>query len=362
MTTRAIVVGAGIGGLAAAIHLRNSGWDVEVRERAPEPRGTGTAVGLWPGALQALDTLGVGATTRARARAAEHGGFLLADGGRIGTVDMDGLRRRTGDGVHVISRPALLETLTSALETHADGITRYGEPVTDVRELTDCDVVIAADGLNSPARTVLFGDAHRPRYSGVTAWHGSVDLDSPGMTETWGHRARFGVTPRAGGQSNWFACVPVPEGEPAPRGDLAELRARFGGWHPGVRRVLDRLVETDGGEGVRRDDLYDLAKPLPSYVSGTIALVGDAAHAMTPDLGRGACEALVDGVTLARALTGHARVTDALAHYDAARRRPTQQLARAARMMNRAVHTPRRVAPLRNAAMRLFLAYGKPPA
>lgn len=358
MSRKAIIVGGGVGGLAAAVQLQADGWDVEVRERAPALPGTGTSLGLWPGALRALDGLGLGGTARRLARPAAYGTFVRADGGLIGNVDMAALRRRAGDAVHVTARPALLETLADALPA---GVVRYGSAVGDVRELSGYDVVIAADGLRSPARTVLFGDAHRPRYAGVTAWHGTADLDTDGMTETWGHRARFGVLPRAGGRTNWFACAPAQERVPVPGGDLAALQAWFGDWHPGVRRVVDHLAETGGGH-VRRNDLYDLAAPLPSYVSGRIALVGDAAHAMTPDLGRGACEALVDGVTLARELTARTRVEDALAAYDRARRRPTQKLARAARMMNRAVHTPRRIAPVRNAAMRFFLAVGRPPA
>jgi 2-polyprenyl-6-methoxyphenol hydroxylase-like FAD-dependent oxidoreductase len=159
---------------------------------------------------------------------------------------------------------------------------------------------------------------------------------------------------------NWFACAPVREGVPVPGGDLAALRTRFGGWH-GVRRVLDRLSET-GGAGVCRNDLYDLAEPLSSYVSGRIALIGDAAHAMTPDLGRSACEALVDGVAVAGELATRARVEDALAAYDATRRMPTQRLARTARLMHRAVHTRHPIAPVRNAATRLFLAVGRPPS
>ncbi|MFI6373924.1 FAD-dependent monooxygenase [Streptomyces sp. NPDC050546] len=356
MPKKAIIVGGGIGGLAAAVHLQASGWDVEVRERAPGPPDTGTSVGLWPAALGALDELGVGQAARRQARPASRGTFLRADGRLIGNVDFAGLRRRTGDTVHVIARPALFTTLTAALD---DGVVGYGEEVTDVRALTGCcDVVIAADGLRSRARTTLFGAAYGPRYSGVTAWHGTVDLDTEGISETWGPRARFGVTPRAGGHTNWFACAPVPERVPVPGGDLAALRTHFGSWHPGVRRVLDRLRDGD----ISRNDLYDLAEPLPGYVSGRIALIGDAAHAMTPDLGRGACEALLDGVTVARELTARDRVEDALAAYDAARRRPTQRLARAARLMNRAVHTHLPVGAVRNAAMRVFLTVGRPPA
>ncbi|MFE9651098.1 hypothetical protein ACFYO0_44870 [Streptomyces sp. NPDC006365] len=162
MPRRAIVVGGGVGGLAAAVQLRAGGWDAEVHERAPALPRAGTSLGLRPGALRALDGLGL-----------------------IGNVDMAALRRRTGDPVHVTARIALLETLAGRF------------------------VVIAADGLRSRARTVLFGDAHRPRRSGVTAWHGTADLDTDGMTETWGRRARFGVLPRAGGRTHWFACAPA---------------------------------------------------------------------------------------------------------------------------------------------------------
>lgn len=360
MANSAIIVGGGIGGLAAALHLRGHGWDVEIRERADALPPTGTALGMWPSALRALDALGVGGTVRALGRAQTGGGFVRADGRRIADVDVEAMKRRTGDPVYLISRAPLLHTLAEPLR--ADGLLRFGEPVPDVRELTGHDVVIAADGLNSRARSVLFGDRYGPRYTGVTCWRGTVPGETTTVTETWGAAARFGITPHTEGRSNWFACVRAPEHATSPNGELAALRARFGGWHAEVRRVLAELDrgDRDGESALLRHDLYDLARPLPSYVSGRTALLGDAAHAMTPDLGRGACEALIDGVALGAALTRHDRVEDALAAYDAERRRPTQRMARTARMVNRLVHTPG-IAPLRNTAMRAALTLGSPP-
>lgn len=357
MARKAIIIGAGVGGLAAAVGLRADGWDVEVRERAPGLPETGTALGMWPSALQALDAIGLGAAIRAQARAQAGGGFARADGSRIGDVDVAGLKRRTGDPVYLISRVPLLHTLAAPLD---DGVIRFGETVEDVRELDGYDVVIAADGLNSRARKALFGSSYGTRYTGVTCWRGIVEGDTDQVVETWGTAARFGITPHTEGRTNWFACVRAPERATAPEGELAELERHFGHWHADVRRVLDRVRE-EGGAGVLRHDLHDLALPLPSYVSGRTALVGDAAHAMTPDLGRGACEALIDGVTLAGELTAHPRVEDALASYDAQRRVPTQRMARVARLMNRMVHTPG-IAPVRDTAMRLMLAFGRPPA
>lgn len=132
---------------------------------------------------------------------------------------------------------------------------------------------------------------------------------------------------------------------------LGELRRRFCAWHEPIRALLDA---TDPG-AVLHHDVNELRTPLPSYAVGSVALLGDAAHAMTPNLGQGACQALEDAVTLAAALGSELTVEAALARYDAERRPRSQAVARAARQagrMGQQLAHPLPVA-LRNTAMRL---------
>ncbi|WP_329259042.1 FAD-dependent monooxygenase [Actinoallomurus sp. NBC_01490] len=168
-----------------------------------------------------------------------------------------------------------------------------------------------------------------PRYAGYTAWRLVVDPpegrpDTGG--ETWGRGERVGVVPLAGGGIYLFAVANAPEGARSPDGEPAELRRRFGGWHDPIPALLDAVSE----EAVLRSDIYDLP-PLKSYVNGRVALLGDAAHAMTPDQGQGANQALEDAVTLAALLDADPAVPSALAAYDRERRPRTQTIARRSR-------------------------------
>ncbi|MGW5667740.1 FAD-dependent monooxygenase, partial [Micromonospora sp. NPDC003776] len=115
MGMRAVVVGGGIGGLAAAIGLRAAGWDVTVRERAAALPERGTGLGIWPAALRALDALGVGEEVRRRGRRQPGGAILRPDGSRIATIDVGRLERRHGEPVHLVTRPVLLAALAGAL-------------------------------------------------------------------------------------------------------------------------------------------------------------------------------------------------------------------------------------------------------
>ncbi|MFF5291789.1 FAD-dependent monooxygenase [Paractinoplanes globisporus] len=341
MTKTAAIIGGGIGGLAAAIALRQAGWQVTVHERQTTTPAVGTALGIWPAALRALDELGLGDEVRKRGVPQSDGELRRPDGTRIAAMDVDRLERRLGDRIHLISRPALLTVLRDAA---ADGCDlRLGEPVGAVEPLRrEFGLVVAADGVFSRTREELFGDRSRARYAGSTAWRGTLDeFATDTFAEIWGAGVKFGVTPQEGGRTNWFASAALPEGRFHPGAERDALLEIFGGWSdPAVARVLGTVRE----EGILRHDIY-VTPRLPSYVSGNVVLIGDAAHAMAPDLGRGACEAIIDAVTLGRA---------GPAAYERDRRRSTQRLVRMAGAASRLTRM-RHGVPLRNGLLKMAL-------
>ncbi|MFF4102648.1 FAD-dependent monooxygenase [Streptomyces sp. NPDC001903] len=338
MTQRAVtVVGGGIGGLAAAVALHRRGWRVEVLERAGDFTELGAGISLWPNALRALEVLGLAGAVRALGAVEATGGVRDRRGRWLSRTDNAELARRFGHPLVVLHRADLLRALREALP--ADSL-RSGSEVSTIRDEGNRsvvvhrggesrpDLVVGADGLHSAVRRALWPAAAGPRYAGYTAWRMVTEpLPEPPRegAATWGRGARFGYTALPGGRMYCFATATLPAGAASgsSESEYAELLGRFGAWPDPIPALLAAVP----AGAVLRHDLHDLP-PLPSFVRGRVALMGDAAHAMTPNLGQGACQALEDAVTLAHCLDTTPDVAAALRSYDLLRRPRTQAITR----------------------------------
>jgi 2-polyprenyl-6-methoxyphenol hydroxylase-like FAD-dependent oxidoreductase len=201
------------------------------------------------------------------------------------------------------------------------------------------DLVVGADGAHSSLRRELFGHGYEATATGTTVWRGTARTTTKGLTEYWGQRRRFGAGERPGGGTNWYATAVLPAApgtapSAVPQSAPEELRRLFGQWGGAVAATLASIDE----ESILRHEIYRLARRLPRYHFRNAVLVGDAAHAMTPDLGRGANEAVLDALSLVHNLGTHNGVDRALAGYDRSRRRTTQRVAAGSAAMDRLIH------------------------
>ncbi|MFE5674651.1 FAD-dependent oxidoreductase [Streptomyces erythrochromogenes] len=361
----AVVAGAGIGGLTAALALHRRGWRVTVCERAPGPAAAGAGIVLAPNALRAFDAIGFDIGSAAGRALPAAMGLRRPDGRWLSRADTAALAARYGGPPLALHRTALADALTAALP---EGTVRHGVEVTTVdgadgfpvvRTIAgdldgSADLVVAADGIHSPLRRRYFPDHPGLRHSGETAWRtvlpAAAGPAGAATAETWGRGERFGVVPLADGRTYVYATAVAPEGH-RPADVRAELLRRYGTWHDPIPALLERIDPA----AVLQHDLYDLAAPLPRFHHGRLAWLGDAAHAMTPNLGQGGCQAVEDAVVLAHLLDGAGTggVPAALAAYSAARCARTDAIRVRARRAGRiAALTHPLAAALRDLAVR----------
>ncbi|WP_314173628.1 FAD-dependent monooxygenase [Streptomyces winkii] len=358
---RALVIGAGIGGLTAAVALHQHGWQVTVLERAPAIEAVGAGLGLTPNSLRALDMIGLGDTVRSMRAWNAEGGLRTPSGRWLSRTSQDAAAERFGGPVVALHRSTLISLLHSRLPEGAvrtGAVAEVADPGAADRPARvrggerewEAELVVAADGVHSAARPALFPHSPAPRYAGFTAWR--LVIPAPEVAyvphETWGRGTLWGTQPLHDGRIYAYAAAAVPAGERAPDDELAELRRRFGTWHDPLPAILDAAEPGD----VLRNDVYQAAVPLPAFHRGRVALLGDAAHAMNPTLGQGGNQAIEDAVVLAHHAHPRADVPDALAAYTRDRLPRTSEVVRRAVRVGRFVTmTSAPACALRDAAM-----------
>jgi 2-polyprenyl-6-methoxyphenol hydroxylase-like FAD-dependent oxidoreductase len=335
---KALIIGGGIGGLATAVALQRSGWEIEVFERAPELGEVGAGLSLWRNALAALDRIGLLESLRGLGVEGQTGAFRTPSGETLLAMGAGPTDTASGGIILLLHRAELLDVLHRAARPDAVrlgalcvGLDQDAAAVTarfeDGREARG-DLLVGADGLRSVVRSALFGP-EPPRYRGYTAWRAVTRFDHARLThgETWGRGRRFGQWGMTGGRVYWYATESVPEehGDP-PEGRKQGLLKLFRGWHEPV----EDLIEATDEAAILRNDVYD-RPALRHWSVGRATLLGDAAHPMTPDMGQGACQAIEDAVVLADCLTRSSEVALALRDYESRRIPRTRRVARESR-------------------------------
>lgn len=359
---RIAVVGAGIGGLVAAGGLQRDGHEVTVFEQRDDAGAIGAGLTLFGNAFAALDAIGLGDPIR---QVSSNAMGRLRSGQRQPSGRwLVSMRPSATPSVRSLHRADLHATLVAMLEQgtlrlgHKVIVESSGAPVLSVHgNDEEFDLIVAADGLRSGARR-QWGLDRGVRYAGYTAWRGvtaSRGHLANEAGETWGRGARFGIVPLPDERVYWFATFSTPPGTQFEE-DNDALRELFGPWHQPIVDVIDA---TPAG-AMLRHDIYDLAELPPSFVTGHGVLLGDAAHAMTPDLGQGAGQAIEDAATLILLLRDTRRdtagldLTAALERYSKLRRRRTRALWRQSRLTGKVAQADGAISThLRDVAMRV---------
>ncbi|MER7168910.1 NAD(P)/FAD-dependent oxidoreductase [Micromonospora sp. NPDC000207] len=359
----AVVVGAGFGGLSVAGALAGAGWQVTVLERADRFRPEPTAVVLWPNGVRALRALGLDAALTAISTPLADGGVRRPDGQWL-VQPRPAARERTPVIVH---REDLHDALVAGLGDRVElrtGVTvrtvrvQPGERpvVEDGRNTLTADLVVAADGTESVLRrqlapTVNVTSSGCATWAAVIPWYRApqVAVDSPIGGEVLGAGYRFvvaslgeyGSTQRGG--IYWAATAAGASRPEPPPTQLTLLRRWYAGW---PAPIDDLLAATDPAALVQHE-IREL-RPLPRTYSfpsgpGGVVLLGDAAHAMPPHLGQGACLAFEDAATL-QSLVREMSLPDALTAYDRSRRPRAATVVRQTRRMSAVLRTRGRLA------------------
>lgn len=363
---RIAVVGAGLGGVTVAVGLHRLGHDVTLFERGAELREAGTGIVVMPNGLRALDALRLAEGVRGHVIPVARAGLRDWRGRPLLVTDAVQAQQQVGIPV-IISRVELHRALRAPLpadrvrtatpvdrlEPTPTGVTviSKGDPV------ASADAVIVADGIGSKLRGQLFPNHAGLRRTGRIDLRGMLPRPAGLVTDLIASQlvdrrsgAMFGLFPLGETHLYWFTDSALEGTQPSADEARRQMLSLMADWHPLVTELIAATPPAD----IYVDPITCLAEPLPSFAVGRIALLGDAAHAMPPDLGQGASQAFEDAAALVRHLTDAepADVAQRLLRYDAERRPIANRMMRAALRQSRLTSQTGVAAWLRDALLR----------
>lgn len=342
-----IIVGGGIGGLTVAVALQQHGFEAHIYEAAPEIRPMGKGIWLPTNAMLVLGRLSIGEVIAAKGLPLERIELHDKTVGLLQAMDLQGIRQRYGQTTVSILRTDLQAGLVAALPQYTlhlskrcSSVKQASNSVTvtfDDGTEVEGDIVIGADGIRSVVREAVVPKVAL-RYSGQTCYLGVADLALPPkmartVREIWGGQPRFGYSAVGAEKVYWFAPQTAEANSPTPTSVIDSLRTIYSDFpHP----VLE-LINHTPPEEIIRVDLHDFA-PIDQWYTERVVLMGDAAHAMTPNLGQGGAQAIEDAYVLAETLHTSKTPETAFQMYTQIRQPKTRKIVTTAWQLGQVAH------------------------
>ncbi len=355
------IVGAGIGGLSAALFLKKRGIEVRVFESAPAIRPVGAGIVLASNAMQIFRNEGL--YDRILSAGQQVSAMRITDENfkDISCVKLARFEQKYGVCNVAIHRAALQgilaemvgkdQILLSRKLIKIEGQGRFKLHFED-GSLAESDTLIGADGIRSTVRDQLLGHG-RIRGTGQKCWRGVcrvslTDDYAHQAIEAWGRGKRFGFVRIDHEQIYWYAAL-----NSSFAGDhIEELGGLFRDFHPDALR----MIESTESDQLHFSDITDLS-PVSSWYTGQACLLGDAAHAMTPNMGQGACQAIEDAYTISKLMEGNLPIRETFERYQQLRIRKARGIVDKSRLMGSVSHLDTSLGIwLRNSLMRLVPA------
>ncbi len=334
------IIGAGIGGLTSALLLKSDGFDVKIFESANEIKPVGAGIIMANNAMQIFKKIGIDKKIQTLGNKVNHVNITHADLKIISAVSLDVFEKKYGVYNVAIHRADLQNTLAEALGFEHINLNKRLRQINqdeiiklsfEDSSIENTDILIGADGINSVVRKELAINANI-RDTKQLCWRGIAEMELPEpysntAIEAWGKGKRFGFVKISESKVYWFAVINENLNN---SDDLTKLFKEF---HFLVLNIISKTPK----EKIHFSRIIDL-KPFSGWHRNNICLLGDAAHATTPNLGQGACQAVEDAYALSKAIHRSPSIEKAFLHYEKIRIKKAHQVVNTSWVLGKISH------------------------
>jgi len=357
MTETVNIIGAGIGGLTTALTLQQKGLNVKIFESSAEIKPVGAGIIMANNAMQVFQKLGIQDKIEKAGNKISYMKITDTQLNNISVVDLTEYEKKYGVHNIAIHRGELQKILANEVGYDNINLSKRLSKIekTEVFKLTfednsavESKLVIGADGIKSVVRNQLFQESTL-RNANQKCWRGICEIDLPEkyhneLNEAWGKGKRFGFVKISNQKVYWYALTNSKN----TKSDEVNLTEMFSEFHSDILKI----ISATGKKQIIVSDIIDL-KLIYKWQGENVCLIGDAAHATTPNLGQGACQAIEDAYVIGKLLGSGLSIENTFEDYEKLRRKKAHSIVNTSWTIGKIAHIENRFGVwLRNFAMK----------